>query len=185
MLLEFIRNCSLNYFELFVENKRENCEWSETNVSRPEATKQAELVVGERHANRARHARDLARLGVHYQRFDHVGWHRDERGNETGGHGCREMRDEIVLEVFRLDEVVFEFVVEGELTHGHEDAAQRGHVKTGVEAEKALDARDSIQRFEAVLVVATLVQRQACVVLHANVDQICWTTFLISNEYKL
>lgn len=157
MLLEFVRNSPFNNFELLVENKRENCEWSETNVSRPKATKQAELVVAERHANRARHTGDLARLGVHQECFDHVGWHRDERGNETGGHGCREMRDEIVLEVFRLDEIMLEFVVEGELTYGHEDASQRGHVETGVEAEKALVARDSIQRFEAVLVVATLV----------------------------
>ena len=120
---------------------------------------------------------NLTGLGIHHERLENIGGHGDDRGDEARAHARREMSEQVVLKVFRAQEALLELVVKGELSDRDKDTAQRGHVEADVEAREALGSSYSVQSFEAVLVVSSLIGCQFGIVLHANVYKISRRAF--------
>lgn len=122
--------------------------------------------------------------GAHDARLDHVDGRADGGGHEARHEGRREVRRQVVLQRRAVQQQPLEDVVRGQLAHRHEHRPRRVGPHPAPEAPDAFFARHAHEPVECVLVLASLLQRERRVVLHAHVEDVAGVADYAADEAR-
>ena len=156
---------------LFQEQERDNRMRAQTDEARypaPEHPFRAFKPIYVRQQS----GQPFALFGAHHARLDHVDGAADRRCHETRQERGREMRREVILQRRVGQEHTLEAVVRGQLAGCHQHRAHAVRPHAPEQTPPPFFSCHAYESVDSVLVVAAVMGRERCVMLHPDVEDV-------------